>query len=147
MELKKMILPILTAIILTSCGSDHPGQTYEDYQRLQLLDLSAVNDTIAYSQTVQLVNDPEPYHGYIIRIDGLFGYLNEDGTEYFSILVQDETKCCMEGMDFELKEPKKYPDDFPPLGSPIIVQGVFDSYQAENGNKYCCLREAEMATL
>ena len=66
-----------------------------------------------------------------------------DDIYYFSCIVPDATACCSSGIEFELKDSYKYPDDYPPEGAIIQVLGEFDSYK-DGEYRYYTLRNAEL---
>ena len=58
-------------------------------------------------------------------------------------IVPDATACCSSGIEFELKNGYKYPDDYPPEGAIIQVLGEFDSCK-DGEYRYYTLRNADL---
>ena len=138
--MKKLIFIFLSAVILftlVSCGSAEPRSSGEID-----VDLSAMSGTMVYSEVYNMMSEPENYIGKKVRMEGLFSMVEGDSRNYFTCIITDATACCSQGVEFSLKGDHKYPDDYPELGDPITVVGVFETYK-EGGNKYCQLKDAE----
>lgn len=109
------------------------------------VDLTILNPTMTYSQVYDMMTNPDMYIGKKVRARGNFAYTsNEQGTEYFAVLISDATACCSQGIEFVLKGDHKYPDDYPPLDTEITVWGTFTTYQ-EGTFTYIQLQDAEMS--
>ena len=113
-----------------------------------VLELSQLSSTLVYSEVYAMIFEPEEYIGKTVKMNGLFtAYEAEDGRRYFTCLVADATACCTQGLEFELNDSYKFPDDYPSPGDDITVTGVFDTYQEESGGNtytYLVLRNAEL---
>ena len=107
------------------------------------VDLTLLNATMTYSQVYDMVTNPDLYTDKMIRAKGTFAYTHENDRDYFAALVQDATACCSQGIEFIPGDDKKYPDDFPPLESEIIITGRFHSYK-EGAFTYIELLDAEV---
>ncbi|MCR5123116.1 MAG: hypothetical protein K6B74_11930 [Ruminococcus sp.] len=107
------------------------------------VDLTLLNATMTYSQVYDMVTNPDLYTDKMIRAKGTFAYTHENDRDYFAALVQDATACCSQGIEFVPGDDKKYPDDFPPLESEIIITGRFHSYK-EGVFTYIELLDAEV---
>ncbi len=88
---------------------------------------------------------PENFVGKTIKMTGNYSeYIAEDtGKRYFACIIKDATACCSQGVEFELTEDYKYPDNYPKEADPITVEGVFDLYK-EGEYQYCTLRNAKL---
>lgn len=54
-----------------------------------------------------------------------------------------QAEDSQQGIEFELKDDLKYPDDYPELGTDVVITGDFDTY-SEGDKEYCILRNAIM---
>lgn len=111
------------------------------------MDLTQLSDTMLYSQVSNMMTEADKYIGKMIRVPGDFAvaYSEENNQYYYACLITDQTACCSLGVEFELPETYKYPDDYPAEGEQITVQGVFDTY-TEGPYTYCVLRNAKLAS-
>ena len=109
------------------------------------LDLTKLSATMVYSEIYNMMVSPENYVGKKIRINGLYATATDSSTgkNYFAVINQDATKCCSQGIEFELVDSYKYPEDYPKADSTIIVEGTFDTYK-EGNTIYCVLRNAKI---
>ena len=48
---------------------------------------------------------------------------------------------CAQGIEFVLKDERKFPDEYPSKGAEITVSGIFDIYK-EGAYQYCQLIDA-----
>lgn len=109
------------------------------------IDISTASGTIVYSTVYDMMWNPENYVGKIVRITGYFA-LGEDqnGRQLFGCIVPDATACCSQGIEFVLKNDRKYPDDYPKLGQWMILQGEFTYYDQDNIIRNLALINADM---
>ena len=123
----------------SATGSDAAGET----QKTADLDLTALSSTMVYSEVYNMMVEPDDYEGKSVKVKGKFSVYHdeESGKDYFACLIPDASECCSQGLEFQPKEGYQYPDDYPKAEEDIVVQGVFGTYE-ENGNRYCCLKEA-----
>ncbi|MBP3270911.1 MAG: hypothetical protein J6M17_01625 [Ruminococcus sp.] len=105
------------------------------------IDLTMLSGNMLYAEVFRIVNSPEDYHGKTVRAKGTFAHTVDGGKDYFAVFMADAAGCCRQGMEFELEGEHSFPDDYPAVDDPIIVEGVFDSYVYE-GYTYCTLRQA-----
>ena len=100
------------------------------------VDMTKLNSNMVYAQVYDLVYGEKDYTGQMIRAKGVFDYYFDPQTnqEYFAILISDATACCAQGIEFKLAGEHKYPDDYPELGSEIIVHGVLNTYEDAYGS-------------
>ena len=110
------------------------------------IDLTVLSSTMVYAQVYDMVYNGEKYLGMSVKAKGPFAYCqNENGEEFFAVIISDATACCAQGLEFVLDGDYKYPDDYPELGTEITITGVFNYYE-ENGNKFCQLLNATYET-
>ena len=109
------------------------------------IDFTNMSATMVYAEVFNMLIMPEEYEGKTIKAEGLF-YVATDPTtnnHYFSVIVQDATACCAQGIEFELTEEYSWPEDYPEEGDQVCVEGVFDTYK-EGELTYCTLRDAKL---
>ncbi len=124
---------------------DLESQTATDNTQEYDVDLTALSSTMVYSEVYNMMVTPEEYVGKTIKMSGSFAtFINEeDGRYIFGCVITDATACCAQGIEFELSDDYKYPDDYPKDGDTICVTGTFDTYQEEQFT-YCTLRKARL---
>ncbi len=87
------------------------------------------------------------YDGKVIKIKGMFNSFHDDkdNEDYFAVVIMDASACCTTGIDFVLRDAKKYkyPDDYPETGDVITVVGRFELYR-EGEDLLCRLADAEI---
>lgn len=109
------------------------------------VDLTQLSSTMVYSEVYNMVFYPENYIGKTVKMSGSYMVFHEEGTDkyYHACIISDATACCAQGIEFELAGEHRYPDDYPELGAPVCVVGVFDIYR-EGEEKFCTLRDARI---
>lgn len=112
------------------------------------IDLSQESSGMVYSIIINMAINSDNFIGKTIKMRGTYSdmYVKEKDRHYFACLVMDATACCSQGVEFELTDDYKFPDDYPYDGDEIVVEGVFDMYD-EDGEKYPVLRNAELYKL
>ena len=94
------------------------------------LDLTRLSSTMAYAALTNVVTDPNPYLGKMIKIKGQFdAFRDRDGNFYCGVTVTDPTACCASGLDCLFKSKYEYPKDYPEPGSDVTVAGRFAIHQ------------------
>ena len=111
----------------------------------EYVDLTKQSSTMIYTTVYNMMYYPENFVGKTIKMTGNYSeYIAEDtGKRYFACIIKDATACCSQGVEFELTEDYKYPDNYPKEADPITVEGVFDLYK-EGEYQYCTLRNAKL---
>lgn len=137
--------PQAVSITPSPIEKDIESQTATDNTQEYDVDLTALSSTMVYSEVYNMVVTPEEYVGKTIKMSGSFAtFINEeDGRYIFGCVITDATACCAQGIEFELSDDYKYPDDYPKDGDTICVTGTFDTYQEEQFT-YCTLRNARL---
>ncbi len=109
------------------------------------LDLSVLSGTVVYSQVYNMMYEPEPWLGKIIRMAGFYSAYEdtEKGIVYHACVIPDATACCAQGIEFVWGGEHAWPDDYPEEGTDIIVTGRLEVYD-EDGYKYLHLTDAEL---
>ena len=105
------------------------------------LDLTELNPTMLYSELFEITGSPENYKDMTIRVNGIFDYNDNNGTDQFAVFIKDATACCASGLLFRTAEELNYPDDYPAIGTPITVTGRFNYYK-DGIYVYCELTDA-----
>ena len=157
MKITPLILSICLIIFaITGCGKspEIPGSESEDTLESALkptentasdvdIDLTAMSNTMVYSEVALMMFEPDDYKGKNIRMRGSYEYYEneETGEIYNACVIQDATACCAQGIEFNLTDAYAYPEDYPEEFDEITVVGTFDTYY-ENDMLYCTLRNA-----
>lgn len=162
-------LALISALLLTGCGNTQkidnliaaqeqtsvpaasvpkptvsvPDASNGEYD----VDLTVLDSNMVYAQVYDMVFGETDYTGKSVRARGTFDYYLDPGTqqEYFAVLISDATACCAQGIEFVLAGDNKYPDDYPEIGSEIVVHGIFNTYEDASG-AYVQLRDAVLET-
>ena len=103
--------------------SPAPVATKIDY------DLSNYNFTMISSFFFQMLIEPETYENKTFKIKGKFQTFDneEDPTAlpYFSVIMNDATMCCQEGIDFVWQGDHNWPADYPDQDQEITIIGKY----------------------
>ncbi len=110
------------------------------------LDLSGMSGTVVYAQIYNLMVEPDPWLGKIIRLSGLYSCYDDPlaGIVYHACVVPDATACCANGIEFVRAGEYTWPDDYPEEGSTILVTGRLEIYE-ESGCLFLHLVDAEVS--
>ncbi len=165
--MKRMVFLLCCGMLLTGCGSTNT-QKIDDLIAAQEqssapvsevpkptvsvpdaangeydVDLTTLDRNMVYAQVYDMVFGETDYNGKLVRAKGTFDYYQDPQTqnEYFAVLISDATACCAQGIEFVLAGEYKYPDDYPELGSEIVIHGTFNTYEDETG-AYVQLKDA-----
>lgn len=126
--MKRRIPAAVSALLfLTACGN--PAED-------SVLDLTALNRTMQYSQVSQMIYEPEPYLGQTVQISGEYYKGNHEPI----IRVLDEQACCAAEITIFPADESAFDgiENF----SEITVRGVFGTYQSY-GADFACLNQTE----
>lgn len=125
--MKRIMTAVFAALLLTACGN----QT-ED----AVMDLTALNKTMQYSQVNQMQNEPESYLGQTVQLCGQY----YKGTNNAIIRVLDEQACCAAEITIFPADTAAFDgiENF----TEITVKGVFSTFQSY-GVDFCCLNQTE----
>lgn len=141
--------PVTTAENGSDSETSADGKNASDEEASALdgeydIDLTKMNSSMVYAQIADMVNNGDNYLGKTVKVKGSFSYFKEnDGREFFAVLVSDATACCAQGIEFVLDGNYSYPDDYPELGTETTVAGEFN-YYLENDMIFCQLLHAKM---
>ncbi len=105
-----------------------------------VIDLTVHNALMIGVELTQIMRYPDEYVGRTIKMPGMYATSVDPNTDitYYYALVWDATNCCQIGMEFVLEE-----GEYPELGSNIVVEGTFHTYE-EFGILYCTLLDAKL---
>ena len=109
------------------------------------VDLAAMNATMVYAEVSNMMSSPKNYMGKTVKMKGNFSVYETPARDYYACIIADATACCSQGIEFVLKDGRKYPDEYPAQGSEITVIGEFETY-LEDGKMYCQLKDAKLST-
>ncbi len=126
--MKRILTAAFSAmLLLTGCGNPT-----ED----SVMDLTALNKTMQYSQVNQMIYEPDSYIGQTVQICGEYYKGNHNAI----IRVLDEQACCAAEISFFPADESAFEgiENF----SEITVRGVFGTYQSY-GVDFCCLNQTE----
>lgn len=127
----------------TQAESSSSKETENKYDKIDT-DLSAMSETMAYAEFVNIINSPDKYKGKTIKAKGTFAVAEENGNTYFACMLTDATACCSQPLEFVLSDAaRQYPADYPALDSEITVVGKFGMYN-EGANVYYQLSDAQL---
>ena len=107
------------------------------------VDLTEMPQKLAYSTASRMNLVSEQYLGQIVKMRGICSiyYDEKKDIHYLTCEINDETACCIMGIEFELMDEYKFPDDFPKEKEEVTVVGIFDTYK-EGARTYKTLRKA-----
>lgn len=118
-------LALLLALMLSACGAAGETAETEPAGKTVDVDLSQLSSTMAYSEVYNMVTAPESYVGKTVRMTGTLDIYEDAAQTYFACIISDATACCAQGLEFVPKEGYNYPEDFPPVGGTLTVEGTF----------------------
>ena len=158
--MKKSLIFLLLAftLVLSACGSDSkpaatatPAPSAEAVQPTSdvvQMDFAGLNNTMAYAQMFNVVNNPKEYVGTTVRVKGTYVPIPDptrEGLVYNFLVVADITACCEIGVEFFL-DGYRYPADFPPEYSEVELTGVFEMATV-SGQQHISLKANSMTVL
>ena len=137
----------LIAVILSVCFLMGSGAEMANLAEPLVidLDLSNMSGTVVYAQVYNMMCDPDSYLGKVIRMAGYYNHFDDQthGIVYHACIVPDATACCAQGIEFVWAGEHLWPDEYPEIGTDIIVTGRLELYE-EDGMKYLHLADAEL---
>ena len=79
--------------------------------------------------------------GKTIRIRGAYEvqHYEANGPYFHYVVIEDNTACCRQRMEFVWNGDHVYPDDYPEENAEIEVTGIFGNYKDERGGVYYCV--------
>ena len=109
------------------------------------LDLSRMSGTIVYAEVYNLMYDPSPYLGKVLRIRGYYSFFRDPVSDsvYYACVIPDATACCMQGIEFVPAEEPADPDHYLEDSADLTVTGRLELYE-DNGVCYLHLVDASI---
>ena len=110
------------------------------------VDLTEMPKQLAYTTANRMNLVSEEYLGQVVKMNGICSIFHDEKRDiyFFTCEINDETACCTLGIEFELLDDYKFPDDFPKEKDEVTVVGIFDTYK-EGARTYKTLRKAVLA--
>ena len=133
--MKKIISIVLILIFVFTFVSCEKEEV--DYDLTKMSKHSAIDFIIAMAE------NNESNKGQVVKISGKFNVYEEGGMRYFMVTLEDSEHGHTQALEFVLDGDYTYPDDYPSIGTNIIVTGTFNTY-IEDGNTYCFLDKASI---
>ena len=101
------------------------------------VDLTVLNATMLSAELRNMYNSGDDFMGKTIRVSGPYSYASNEalGIQYHYVVTKQGDACCQEGFEFIWNGDHFFPDDYPKVGTPIEVDGVFGIYE-EDGSSY-----------
>ena len=125
-------------------AAEETRETAEEERPLDL-DITFMSSTAIYSAVYNMIMNPEEYVGKYIKIKGFFAVGESyTGEEMYGCVIPDATQCCVQGIQFLWKGDHVYPDDYPEIGTNIIVQGIFAYDRVDEYTVAVRLEDADM---
>ena len=124
---RKIPAAVIAMLLLTACGN--PAED-------SVLDLTALNQTMQYSQVNQMLYEPDSYLGQTVLLCGEY----YKGSHNAIIRVLDEQACCAAEITIFPADESAF--DSIENFSEIAVKGVFGTFQS-NEVDFCCLNQTE----
>ncbi len=132
-----LLLVLAALLALAGCGSGENAATWQLEEGLDL-DLTKLTSIMVYSEVFNMRYEPDGYYGKRVRISGIFSAYQNPFTDeyYYNCIIPDATACCSQGLQFFLRDTSLvYPDDLPPQGATVTLQGTFS---LDEENVYMC---------
>lgn len=135
--MRKTLIVTVLLLILSGCGA-------EKNLKKEQIDLRVLNDTMAYSQLINIIKQPGEYLGSPIIVRGIYTAPFNGFTHAYNytVTIQDNTQCCAQGIEFILKR-KSDIDKLPAEGEMISVSGVLRLFE-EGKHSYCVIEDAQI---
>ncbi len=143
---RRIVLCLMTAILSMGLFFHAGAEAEAPSEPLIIdLDISDMSGTVVYAQIYNLLSDPAPWIGKVIRMAGYYSFYNdqEHGIVYHACVIPDATACCAQGIEFVWAGEHRWPEDYPEDGTDITVTGRLEAYE-ENGYQYLHLVDAEV---
>ena len=124
---------LAASVLLSSCAAKQGAPDVD-------VDLTAMSSTMVYATVFEMMNTPEDYVGKTVRMRGWFttyeAYkspqeIGKNMGRYYSVLIDDATKCCQQGVEFVWEGEHVFPDEYPASGDDVTVAGLFETYEVD----------------
>ena len=112
------------------------------------IDLTKMGKTMALAEMFRVLADPEEYDGKSIRLTGEFlpNQNPETGETFYTCIIQDNTACCTELIEFDELAGQESDDSLPvpEEGDEVTIQGVFKLVEDDVDGWYCKIVDAKL---
>jgi hypothetical protein len=119
-----------------------------DYSKKVDYDLTLMNKDMVYGIIYDMITNSDKYIGKTFRIEGLYyaNYHKSTDKYYHYCIVEDALACCAQGLEFIWDDgPNIYPDEYPENNTGIVIEGVFETYEAESYDfSFCRIKDAKI---
>ena len=97
------------------------------------VDLTRLSETVLSAELMNILANSKDYIGKTIKVSGIysFAFHEPSGEIYHYVITKQGDACCQEGLEFIWAGDHVFPDDYPAMGTPIVVYGEFTRYQGE----------------
>ena len=112
------------------------------------IDLTIMSSTMVYAEIFNIIRNPNAYKGKVIKMSGPYdvSYYEKDKSYNHFVIIEDETACCREGLQFVWNGEHIYPDDYPEQNEKIEVIGKI-GINTDNGRTYFYLAVDNLSVL
>ncbi len=134
-----------SAEIISEPTEEVKTEVKNPYDKIDV-DLTEMPQKLAYTTANRMNLVSEQYIGQIVKMNGICSIFHDKKRDiyFFTCEINDETACCTLGIEFELLDDYKFPDDYPKEKDEVTVVGIFDTYK-EGARTYKTLRKAVLA--
>jgi len=128
-----ILLLIIICTLVAGCAGGGESQK-EEREAVQVdVDLTVLSETVLSAELMHIILNSDDYVGKTIRVRGTYYSLFHEasGEFYHYVITKQGDECCQEGLEFVWNGDHTFPDDYPEMGTPIELYGVFSRYQGE----------------
>ena len=108
------------------------------------IDLTPLNQEMLIEKSTEILSNPDLYIGKRIRTVGILQVIGYNDRYITSIYLGDVSECCGTTLEFNLAGEYSWPEDYPPPGTIVYIEGTFERYE-EDGMTYTWLNHAVMS--
>ncbi len=128
------LLLMLLQLFLVSCGGSGASRAAHPVD----IDLTNVSANIVYSSIYNMKQTPGENEGKTMAMSGQFtsyeapSAVTGQTERFYSLLIEDATKCCNQSVEFIWEGEHRFPEDYPASGTEVTVTGTC-AVSAEHG--------------
>jgi len=133
-KLYAVLSVIIITILITGCAGGDTSQSGESETKSTDVDLTALSETVLSAELMNIIVNSDDYIGKTITVSGTYSYIFHEaaGIYYHYVITKQGDECCQEGLEFILAGDHVFPDDYPTMGTPIEITGVFSRDQGDS---------------
>jgi len=122
-----LVFPIIILMLVAGCASNSTSNPADGDTRHVDVDLTILSETIISAELMHIILNSDDYIGKTIKVGGTYANIFHEATgmHYHYVITKQGDACCQEGIEFILTDDRKFPDDYPAMGTPIELIGVF----------------------